>query len=137
MPSIVRCYLKTALVMFILALGVGLVQNLGGILPFSPSSLTPVYFHLLMVGWVTQFILGVALWMLPKYSMEKPRGIQALSWAAYILLNIGLLVRAVGEPLNAYSSGLVWDWLLILSAILQWMGGILYVINAWKRVKVK
>jgi hypothetical protein len=90
-----------------------------------------------MVGWVTQFILGVALWMLPKYSMEKPRGIQALAWAAYIFLNIGLLVRVIAEPLNAHLPGMVWGWLLVLSASLQWVGCLLFVLNAWRRVKVK
>ena len=137
MPIIVRWYLRTALVMFILALGVGLIQTLGGLLPFVPPGLTPVYFHLLMVGWVTQFILGVALWMLPKYSMQRPRGNERLSWAAYLLLNAGLLVRAVAEPNNALAPGTLWGWMLVLSAGLQWLAGLLFVVNAWARVKGK
>lgn len=137
MPAIVRWYLKTALVMFVLALLVGVAQNLSGLLPFIPSSLTPVYFHLLMVGWVTQFILGVAIWMLPKYSQEKPRGIDGLSWSTYFLLNIGLLIRVICEPFNAFSPGTIWGWLLVFSAFLQWLAGLLFVINAWKRVKGK
>lgn len=137
MPVIVRWYLRTALVMFVLALVAGLAQNLSGVFSFFPSSLTPVYFHLLMVGWVTQFILGVALWMLPKYSMEKPRGNESLSWAAYILLNAGLLVRVVSEPLLGAAPALLWGRLLVVSALLQWLGGVLFVINAWRRVKAK
>lgn len=137
MPVIVRWYLRTALVMFILALGVGLIQTLGGLLPFLPPGLTPVYFHLLMVGWVTQFILGVALWMLPKYSMQRPRGNEGLSWAVYLLLNAGLLVRAVAEPNNALAPGTLWGWMLVLSAVLQWLAGLLFVGNAWARVKGK
>lgn len=138
MPVIVRWYLKTALVMFVLALVVGLVQNLSGLLPSVPPGLTPVYFHLLMVGWVTQFILGVAIWMLPKHSQEKPRGIEALSWATYILLNAGLLVRAVSEPLAAATPGpTAWGWMLVFSALLQWLAGLFFVINTWDRVKGK
>ena len=137
MPVIVRWYLKTALVMFLLALLVGVVQNLSGIFPYLFSGLGPVYFHLLMVGWVTQFILGVALWMLPKYSMEKPRGNETLSWAVYILLNVGLLVRALSEPLNYRFPGTTWGWLLVFSAVLQWLAGLLFVVNAWRRVKGK
>lgn len=138
MPVIVRWYLKTALVMFVLALGVGLVQNLNGLMPFVPPGLTPVYFHLLMVGWITQFILGVAIWMLPKYSQEKPRGIETLSWAAYFLLNAGLLVRAVSEPLvGAAPESTIWGWMLALSALMQWLAGLFFVINAWSRVKGK
>ncbi len=137
MPLIVRWYLRTALVMFLLALLVGLLQSLSGFFSFSTSGLVPVFFHLLMVGWVTQFILGIALWMLPKYSMEKPRANETLSWAAYILLNTGLLLRVISEPLHTISPGVLWGWLLVISASLQWLAGFFYVINAWRRVKVK
>lgn len=137
MPIIVRRYLRTALVMFILALIIGVVQSLGSLLPFLPPGLTPVYFHLLMVGWVTQFILGIAIWMLPKYSQEKPRGNELFSWLTYILLNAGLLVRAFGEPLNSLYPQTGWGWLLVVSALLQWFAGLFFVINAWRRVKGK
>lgn len=137
MPRVVRWYLRTALLMLVLGLAVGAVQAAGGKLSFLPSGLTPVYFHLLMVGWVTQFILGVALWMLPKYSLEKPRGLEALSWAAYGLLNLGLLARALGEPLSSIHPGSGWGWMLVGSALAQWLAGVLFTANAWKRVKGK
>ncbi len=137
MPLIVRWYLRTALVMFVLALVAGILQALTGPLPGLPPGLTPVYFHLLMVGWVTQFILGIAIWMLPKYSQEKPRGNESLAWATYILLNSGLLIRAFGEPLNTIYPRAAWGWALVLSALLQWTAGLLFVLNAWPRVKGK
>lgn len=137
MPAIVRWYLKTSLVMFILGLLIGLLQSLKVHLPFIPSALTPVYFHLLMVGWVTQFIFGIAIWMLPKFNIEKPRGSDELSWATYFLLNAGLLVRALSEPLNALHPGTVWGWALVTSALLQWLAGVCFVVNSWKRVKGK
>jgi hypothetical protein len=135
MPRVVRWYLRTALVMFVLALLVGIFQALGGMaIPVLPG-LTPVYFHLLMVGWVSQFILGVAIWMLPKYSTDQPRGMESLSWAAYVLLNLGLLARAIAEPLNSSSPGSFWGWLLVASALCQWVAGLFFVVNAWRRVK--
>lgn len=137
MPLIVRWYLRTALMMFLLALLVGFLQTLSGVFSFSTSGLVPVFFHLLMVGWVTQFILGIALWMLPKYSMEKPRANENLSWAAYILLNAGLLFRVISEPFHTISPEAIWGWLLVTSALLQWLAGCFYVFNAWRRVKVK
>jgi hypothetical protein len=137
MPLIVRWYLRTALIMFVLALVAGILQALSGLLPSLPPGLTPVYFHLLMVGWVTQFILGIAIWMLPKFSQARPRGVEALSWTTYGLLNLGLLVRAVGEPMNSAYPGTSWGWSLVLSALLQWTAGLLFVINSWQRVKGK
>jgi peptidoglycan biosynthesis protein MviN/MurJ (putative lipid II flippase) len=131
MPRIVRWYLRTALIMFVLALAAGVLQALG------TAGLTPVYFHLLMVGWVTQFIMGVAIWMLPKYTQTQPRGSDRISWAGYGLLNLGLLLRAAVEPLNALNPGQVWGWGLVFSALLQWLAGLLFVVNAWRRVKEK
>ena len=65
------------------------------------AGLVPVYFHLLMVGWVTQLIFGVAFWMFPRYSKEKPRGREGLAWAMYASLNAGLLLRGLAEPMHS------------------------------------
>ena len=43
-------------------------------LPPIVSGLTPVYFHLFMVGWVTQMIFGVIFWMFPIVTRARPRG---------------------------------------------------------------
>lgn len=137
MPPLTRWFLKTALVTFLAALLVGAAMVLRPFveMPEVISSLGPVYFHLLMVGWVTQLIIGVVYWMFPKYSTERPRGSEALGWATYGLLNAGLLLRVVGEPLNATSAGSVPGWLLAISAGLQLLGGWAFVVNTWGRVK--
>jgi hypothetical protein len=75
--------------------------------------------------------------MFPKYSSAQPHGNEALNWAAYILLNLGLLMRLVGEPLYDLRRALFWTWFLVLSAILQWLGGMTFILNLWKRVKLK
>ncbi|MBZ0304883.1 MAG: hypothetical protein K8I82_02325, partial [Anaerolineae bacterium] len=81
----------------------------------------------------TQLIFGVALWMFPKYSKEKPRGSENLAWTTYLFLNVGLLLRLIGEPLTAlnYQTG----WMLAVSAVLQLIAGWVFVINTWGRVK--
>ncbi len=108
-----------------------------GLLPSWTAALTPVYFHLFLVGWLTQLIIGVAHWMFPKFSREQPRGIEPLLWATYICINVGLLLRVVAEPLLAQAAqpGGFWGWILVLSAVLQWFGGLFFVINTWPRVK--
>ena len=76
MPRITRVFVKTALAYFVAALVVGVLL---AVRPFAPaldalSGLWPVYWHLFMVGWVTQLIVGIAYWMFPKFSREQPRG---------------------------------------------------------------
>lgn len=118
------------------ALLAGLLLALRGlsVLPPVINGLTPVYFHLLMLGWVAQLIFGIVYWMFPKYSREQPRGNETLAWAVYLLLNLGLVLRVVAEPLNAQYGG-AWGWLLVVSAILQWLAGMGFVANTWQRVK--
>ncbi|HLE29767.1 MAG TPA: cbb3-type cytochrome c oxidase subunit I [Anaerolineales bacterium] len=140
MPTLTRWYIKTALAYFVVALLAGLALAVRSVAALPPlfNTLAPVYFHLLMVGWVTQLIFGVVYWMFPKYSADKPRGSENLSWATYWLLNVGLILRAIGEPLvglqpEAGTAG----WVLAVSAASQWLAGLGFVANTWGRVKEK
>ncbi len=137
MPRLTRWCVKTALIYFILALLSGILLVLPGdlsnSLPF--GGLFPVYVHLLVIGWVTMLILGIVFWMFPKYTPGKPRGSQRLGWASYLLLNTGVGLRTISEPLNA--PGTVWAVLLVIAAVLLWLGGMAFVANTWSRVKGK
>jgi cbb3-type cytochrome oxidase subunit 1 len=137
MPRLTRYFIKTAMVYLVAALllGVLLAARAAFDLPAEIAALSPVFFHLFMVGWVTQLIFGMLFWMLPRYSKENPRGDEGLVWAAYILINIGLILRVVGEPLVAIRSDLGLGWLLALSAVLQLFGGWAFIVNAWPRVR--
>lgn len=79
-----------------------------------------------MVGWVTQMIIGVAFWMFPKYTRERPRGSEALAWITYVLLNVGLLLRAIAEPANVPLGFYRRDSFLVLGAELKWHRAELY-----------
>jgi hypothetical protein len=137
MPRLTRWYLRTALLCFVVALLIAVLQAGRGLfpLPAAVGALTPVYFHLLMVGWVTQLIFGVVFWMFPKPSAARPRGSEPLGWATYVLLNAGLLLRVVAEPWQALAPGDLAGSALALSAVLQWLAGLGFVSNTWSRVK--
>jgi hypothetical protein len=139
MPILTRWYIKFSLLYFVTALlaGLALAARSVMVLPSFIGALGPVYFHLFMVGWVTQLIFGIVFWMFPKFSMAKPRGSETLGWMTFSLLNAGLLLRVVGEPLNSLSPGASWGWLLALSAALQWLAGLAFIANTWGRTKEK
>lgn len=143
MPPITRLFVKTALTWFVAALIVGALLAARPLLPaLEPlGGLWPVYWHLFMVGWVTQLIAGIAYWMFPKYSREQPRGSDRLAWATYLLLNGGLLLRAAAEPmLSLPATWLPVELLQVMvaaSALLQWGGGMALIANTWTRVKEK
>lgn len=137
MPTLTRWYVKAALAYFVLALVTGLAIATKEYLPYPDitRNLTPVYFHLFMVGWVTQLIFGVVHWMFPKRSREQPRGSIPLAWAIFIALNAGLILRVIAEPLLAARGGTTWESSLVVSAVLQWLAGLGFVVNTWPRVK--
>lgn len=139
MPTLTRWFIKSALLYFLAALVLAFLLVLNPILdlPTILDYMGPAYFHLFMVGWVTQMIFGVIFWMFPIITRHQPRGDVRFGWAAYFLLNAGLLLRLMAEPLNELNPQDVWGWALVLSAILQWLAACIFVINAWPRVKEK
>lgn len=139
MPIITRTFLKAALVCFIAALAAGVLVAARPLLelPHFVAGLTPIYFHLFMVGWVTQLIIGVAYWMFPKHSKEQPRGHDWLAWTTFVLLNAGLLLRVIAEAAQTTEAAAAWGWTLALSAALQWIAGMAFVVNTWPRVKAR
>ena len=137
MPILTRWFIKTSLVYLLAALIVGVGQAAQTPLgrPASLAAAGPVYVHLLVVGWITQMIFGVAYWMFPRHTPERPRGSDRLALASYALLNIGLLLRVVGEPAHTLHPAAGLGWTLAVSAALQWLGGMAFAVNTWARVK--
>lgn len=139
MPALTRWFIKSALVYLVIALFLAVllvVPALTRTFPFL-AYLNPAYFHLFLVGWVTQMIFGVIYWMFPILTRTNPRGNEKIGWASYTLLNIGLVCRVLGEPLVGIYPNTTAGWVLIASAFCQWLAALLFVYLAWPRVKEK
>jgi cbb3-type cytochrome oxidase subunit 1 len=139
MPPLTRWMIKTSFVYLFLALLLNAALpffSLSGIrTPFQAASFGPISTHVFVVGWVSMLIFGVVFWMFPKFTREQPRGSELLGWATFSLINAGLVLRILAEGLNAPAYG--WGWVLVVSALLQWLGGLSFVVNTWPRVKEK
>ena len=132
-----RFFIRTALIYLLCAFLVGALVLFNQALDIDGriAVLMPVFYHLLMVGWVTQLICGVSLWMFPPLSRERPRGDERLGWFTYGALNAGLLLRAVFEPLHAWQPQPWLGWMLAPAALLQVLGIWAFVAAIWPRVK--
>lgn len=129
MPRISVWMIRAAL----LHLGVGF--TLGALLlwhkgaPFAPTIwrwLLP-HVEMLLLGWMLQLAMGVAAWILPRFSQEPRYGNIALAWGAFISLNAGVIATSLSY---AYlPDRLLAGRLLILAA-----GG-LYGLFIWRRIK--
>ena len=136
MPLLTRCFLKTAMLCFVASscLGGYLLVAVG--LQYATSPVwQPVYWHMLLVGWLMQLIFGVAYWMFPPFAKSRPQRSPALAWFTYAALNGGLLLRVVVEPWHGVRPHAGLGWLLALSAMLQAAAGWTFVITIWSRIR--
>jgi hypothetical protein len=129
-PELTRWFIRTALAYLLASLIAGVLQVTPG---RWGALLWPTYVHLLVLGWLTQLIFGVAYWLFPRLSAAGSHGNDRLGWVSYWLLNAGLLLRVIGEPARAL--GVRMDWLLLAAAFLQLTAGWAFVVTTWPRVK--
>lgn len=137
MPALTRWYIKSAMVCLALGLLLAAVQAMPAWAPAAVAAAGPAATHLVVVGWITQMIFGVAYWMFPKFSAASPRGSDRVAVATFVLLNLGLAARVVAEPLQALRPGPLAAAALALAAAAQWLAGLGFVTNTWPRVKEK
>lgn len=134
MPPLTRWYVKSSLLYLLTSLLIGVGAALPGSWVSAPvfARLRPVYYHLFLVGWVTLFIIGVANWLFPRASREHFNHHPVPAWTAFGLLNLGLILRIFLEPLTGPAAWI--DWGLALSAVLQWVGGLLAILQLGRRI---
>jgi hypothetical protein len=137
MPTLSRWHVKLAFIYFIVGLSIGGLMMTGRwiSLPSWVWLLRQTHVHLLTFGWITQLIIGIAYWMLPRLTRTLPRGNQTINWSVLVTLNVGLLMRVVLEPLYLHQPRPALGLLLAISGWLQAIAGVLFVINAWQRVR--
>lgn len=135
MPPLTRWFVKAALLYLVAALVLAVAMQWPGAAARVPwlAVVWPTYLHLLVVGWLTQLIFGVALWLFPRHSPARPRGYEWLGWTSFVLLNTGLLIRVVAEPRAALGHDV--GLLLLGSAAAQLLAGWAFVANVWPRVR--
>ncbi len=137
MPTLSRWFIKLGMLYFVGGLTMAALLLAQPVMGWSASLqvLRPVYLHFLFIGWVTQIIMGVGYWMFPKYSKEKPRGREWLGWAVLVLLNIGMVLRAVGEPAVVLAPQAGLGWMLAAASLFLLLAGWGFIINTWGRIK--
>ncbi len=94
--------------------------------------------HMGFVGWLVNTVVGVALWLLPlnrkAFAETQGRYPETAARLSFAMLNVGLPLRLVVEPLHASNPSNATQALLLLAAILQ-VGAIAIVgWIAWQRV---
>lgn len=110
-------------------LGAWLLAARGTGLTLPYGRLMAAHGELLLVGWLLQFTMGVAYWMLPKHAAGDSRGAAGPIAAAWLLLNGGVLLAVVGQTIDG-ATGIVAAGRLAEAGALA-----AFAANAWPRIK--
>lgn len=128
MPRLSVWFVRASLVHFLLGVTFGaLLLAQKGVPFYAPIwYLFPLHMEILLVGWLIQLAMGTAFWIIPRFSRGAPRGRESLVWAAFFLLNGGILVTALQF------------WFppaVLIGRVAEVAAGVLFVIGSWQRIK--
>lgn len=131
MPKWSVIFIRTAL--FYLLIG----SLAGGIILLAKANLLnprlqnylPVHVETVLIGWIIHLVIGVAYWMLPRYSREPFRGSLRPVIACFVLLNLGLLMVVFASIATELT------WLAFAGRILEFAGVAMFALHAWPRIK--
>jgi heme/copper-type cytochrome/quinol oxidase subunit 1 len=86
------------------------------------------HIELMIFGWTMQFVMGIAFWILPRFSGEQRYGRVYLGWWSFMLLNGGVVLTSIAYwfALEIYTLA---GRLLILFGVMD------FVLLIWPRVK--
>ncbi len=129
MPRLSVWMLRTALLALLAgsALGAWLLATEPGY-DTARAAFRELHLTLLLFGWLVQFVLGVAYWMLPRYANAPDRGPPWAGWTAYALFLAGLGLGVLGLPLPSH--GLAPAGRLLLAG-----ATLAFVVLLWGRAK--
>ena len=136
MPALSRWCVRCALAYLVAGMAMGswmlIEQARSGHGPGPPWPV--LHAHLLLVGFLLLLIFGVAFWMFPKVAGQRPG--REVGWVAFALLNAGVLLRLLAEPLADHGRGApVWAVLLGIAAVLPALAAAAFALAVWPRVR--
>jgi uncharacterized protein involved in response to NO len=133
----VRRFIKTAIGFLGVGLAIGLWllvrRELTGQFP-SPYE-TSAHTHALLVGFVMEMILGVALWLFPRPDKMDTRYRPQFTSIAYWALTLGTLVRVVAELLRARGPSPAISAAIVAGGAAQTAAVLLFFYTMWSRIR--
>jgi hypothetical protein len=130
MPRLSVLMIHTSLIYLLIGSTFGglMLANKGILIAHWIWSLLPFHMEFTLLGWMLLLTMGVAFWILPRFSHGAPRGDERLSWLAFYLINLGIILVVA-------KSFLEFDWLSFSGRSFEALGTIAFVIGNWKRIR--
>lgn len=130
MPAQSVWMIRGSLVYFsaaILAGGLMLVQK-AVLIDGSIWSLLQIHIELALFGWLIQFVMGTAYWMLPRFLKGPKRGSEKAAWFMVLLWNAGIWFYILSHLKILPAGGFLFGRILELSAV------VCFIYLHWNRI---
>jgi hypothetical protein len=150
MPTTSRAFVRASIIYLALGsmLGALLLVNRWILIGSAIAVLRISHIEFLVVGWLTQLIMGVAWWLFPTLTVgrrpgdPKPirrgqaqRGSEPIFWMTFVSLNLGVLLRALFGPVYSWTKIATFNTLAGISGLFLLAAAIGFVLNTWRRVR--
>lgn len=130
MPRPSRWMIRISLCYLMLGFTFGMLLLINKAVDIHPAIwiLLPLHVETLFWGFIIQFTMGTAYWILPRYLEGAERGRTGLSWAMAGLLNLGILLYLAGTVTT------VGTFFLITGRSLELVAVGMFVYLHWGRI---
>ena len=91
--------------------------------------LLPIHIEFLFVGWLVQLALGVAFWILPRFTKGPPCGNETMTWLALIFINAGILSITLSTVFNI-------AWFVLIGRMFETVRILVFLLANWRRVRL-
>lgn len=139
MPFVARLFVRAGIIYLALTFVAGAVllilEAVGRPQPFI---IGVEHGHMGFIGWLVNTVIGVAMWLLPlnrkAFPQTQGRYPEFAARTAFVLLNIGLPLRLIVEPIHTSGGSFATSVLLVVSALAQVSAILIVAWIIWKRI---
>jgi hypothetical protein len=150
MPNTSRAFIRASILYLAVGVLLGALLLINRWLLLSPTiaALRTSHVEALIVGWLIQLIMGVGWWLFPPLAIglrpnsplpvrrgQAQRGSDALFWATFVCLNVGILLAAIFDPVYRWTNVEVFCILASISGVFMLAAAIAFVVNTWGRIR--
>lgn len=130
MPALSVWYVRTALVHLLAGFTIGALMLANKGVPFAPSlwQWRGAHIDILLVGWLVQLAMGVSFWIVPRWWNKPRRGNKTGAYAAYVLLNGGVILIVIS---STFGFDRLW---LFAGRLLEVAAAVAFIIHIWPRI---
>ena len=128
MPRLSLWFVRASLIYLLLGFTFGALMLAQKGIPYYPPVwyLFALHVEFMLIGWLVQLAMGVAFWIMPRFSIGQSRGNVRLIWVSFVLINIGLLINTLQFWFPAAT---------VIGRSTEACAGIIFVSGLWRRVK--